>query len=128
MNHAYPSVKDAIDIHDALIDKLGGASGIISEAALDAAINRPQSGYYGSIIEEAAALMESIANNHPFVDGNKRTSFAVCDTFLKMNGYYIHCDNVEAYETLINMFETDSFNFSKLCAWLEEKVKPQPIA
>ncbi|MDE0432064.1 MAG: type II toxin-antitoxin system death-on-curing family toxin [Caldilineaceae bacterium] len=44
-------------------------------------------GYDESLIEEAAALLESLANNDPFVDGNKRTAFAITDTFLHLNGY-----------------------------------------
>ena len=66
------------------------------EGALASAIMRPQLGYYDSLIEEAAALLESLANNHPFVDGNKRTAVAVTDTFLRLNGHYIDCDNEEA--------------------------------
>ena len=47
---------------------------------------RPQIGYYDGFIEEAAALLESLAMNHPFVDGNKRVAFAVTEVFLRMNG------------------------------------------
>jgi death-on-curing protein len=65
--------------------------------ALEAALLRPQLGYYEGLIEEAAALMESLANNHPFIDGNKRVAFFVTDTFLRMNGQYIDCDNSKAY-------------------------------
>lgn len=48
--------------------------------------------YYTDIIEEAAALMESLLINHPFVDGNKRVAFAVCDVFLDINGYDLDAD------------------------------------
>jgi death-on-curing protein len=67
--------------------------------------------------------MESLANNHPFVDGNKRVAFFVTDTFLRMNGYYIDCDNEEAYAFLIGLFETNQFRFSELEPWLEAKIK-----
>ena len=43
--------------------------------------------------------MESLANNHPFVDGNKRVAFAVTDAFLRMNGHFLDCDSDEAYAT-----------------------------
>ena len=56
-------------------------------AALEAALARPQAGYYRDIIEEAAALLESLSENQPFVDGNKRTAIAVAAAFLRVNGY-----------------------------------------
>lgn len=128
MSHVYPTVKDAVAAHDALIEKYGGSFGILDEGALEAAINRPQTGYYNSIIEEAAALMESLAMNHPFIDGNKRTAFAVCDGFLRINGYYIDCDSIDAYRSIMGMFETNSFTFVSLCDWPGKIVKPKPRA
>ena len=68
--------------------------------------------------------MESLANNHAFVDGNKRVAFFVTDTFLRMNGHFINCDNDEAYAVFMRMFETSSFRFTELNSWLEEKVEP----
>ena len=86
MNYNYPEIGEAIAIHDALIREFGGSMGIRDEGALASALMRPQLGYYDSLIEEAAALMESLANNHPFVDGNKRVAFFVTDAFLRLNG------------------------------------------
>ena len=123
MRYNYPEIGEAIAIHDALIEEFGGAMGLRDEAALAAALMRPQLGYYNSLIEEAAALLESLANNHPFVDGNKRTALAVTDTFLHLNGYFIDCDSREAYDFFMGLFEKNSFRFAQLCPWLEEKVK-----
>ncbi len=67
MSYDYPEIGEAIAIHDALIHELGGAPGLRDEGALAAALMRPQLGYYDSPIEEAAALLENLANNHPFV-------------------------------------------------------------
>ena len=86
MTRVYPEIGEAIAIHDALIGEFGGTPGIRDEGALASAIMRPQLGYYDSLVEEAAALMESLANNHPFVDGNKRAAFFVTDAFLRLNG------------------------------------------
>ncbi|MCY3994359.1 MAG: type II toxin-antitoxin system death-on-curing family toxin [Caldilineaceae bacterium] len=97
MSHDHPEIGEAIAIHDALIDEFCGAPGLRDEGALAAALMRPQLGYYDSLIEEAAALLESLANNYPFVDGNKRTTFAVTDIFLHLHGYYIDCDSREAF-------------------------------
>lgn len=123
MKHNYPEIGEAIAMHGALIHEFGGSVGMRDEGALASALMRPQLGYYDSLIEEAAAMMESLANNHPFVDGNKRIAFFVTDAFLRLNGHFIDCDNVEAYEFFIGLFEEKSFRFAQLCPWLEEKVR-----
>ena len=109
--------------HDALIRRHGGASGIRDEGALASALMRPQIGYYDGLIQEAAAMMESLAMNHPFIDGNKRVAFAVTDAFLRMNGYFIDCDDEEAYAFFMDLFETGTFRFAQLNSWLEQHVQ-----
>ena len=123
MTHDFPTIQEVIAMHDALIGAFGGTTGIRDEGALASALMRPQLGYYDSLIQEAAALMESLANNHAFLDGNKRIAFFVTDTFLRMNGQFIDCDSDEAYAFFMQLFETGSFRFTQLHAWLEEKVR-----
>ena len=122
--HEFPTIEEVIAIHDVAIHEFGGSLGLRDAGALDSALMRPQLGYYNDITEEAAALMESLAMNHPFVDGNKRTAFYATDTFLRKNGHFIDCDNDEAYEFFMQLFETNSFRFAQLHAWLEQHVKP----
>ena len=124
MTHDFPTIEEVIAMHNALISAFGGSLGILDEGALASALMRPQLGYYDGLIQEAAALMESLANNHAFVDGNKRVAFFVTDTFLRMNGHFINCDNDEAYSFFMRMFEASSFRFTELNSWLEEKVEP----
>ena len=124
MTHDFPTIEEVMDMHDALIRTFGGAPGLRDEDALISALARPQLGYYEGIVQEAAALMESLANNHAFVDGNKRIAFFATDTFLRMNGHFIKCDNDEAYAFFMRRFETHSFRFSELSSWLEQKVEP----
>jgi death-on-curing protein len=124
MTHDFPTTQEVITIHEVLIEEFGGAPGIRDEADLISALMRPQLGYYDTLIQGAAALMGSLANNHPFVDGNKRVAFFVADTFLRMNGYYIDCDNEEAYEFLIGLFEINRFRFAELETWLEARARP----
>lgn len=126
MTHQFPALDEVLEMHDALIDTFGGAHGIRDMGALDSAILRPQMGYYNSLIEEAAAMMESLSNNHPFIDGNKRVAFFVTDEFLRMNGYSLDCDNETAYSFFIGLYETASFRFANLVPWLEEHVKRLP--
>ncbi len=72
-----------------LIERFGGLHGVRDPGAVEAAVFRPQIGYYNSLEEEAAALMESLGANHGFVDGNKRIAFAATDVFLRRNGLYL---------------------------------------
>ncbi|MYH63135.1 MAG: type II toxin-antitoxin system death-on-curing family toxin [Caldilineaceae bacterium SB0675_bin_29] len=124
MNHNFPTILEVVTIHSVLIEEFGGTPGIRDQGALASALMRPQLGYYSGLIEEAAALMESLANNHPFVDGNKRVAFFVTDVFLRLNGQYIDCDSLEAFEFFMRLFETNSFRYAALLPWLEAKVQP----
>lgn len=123
MNHQFLSIEEAIVIHDDQIARFGGSLGLRDEGALASALLRPQIGYYDGLIQEAAALMESLAMNHAFVDGNKRVSFFVTDAFLRLNDHFIDCDDEEAYSFFMSLFETNSFRFAELSVWLEEHVK-----
>ena len=122
--HDFPTVEEVLAIHDIAVREFGGSAGLRDPGALDSALMRPQLGYYSDLIEEAAALMESLAMNHPFVDGNKRTAFFTTDAFLRKNSQFIDCDNNEAYEFFMSLFETHSFRFAQLHAWLEQHIKP----
>ncbi|MXX53940.1 MAG: type II toxin-antitoxin system death-on-curing family toxin [Dehalococcoidia bacterium] len=124
MTHDFPNLEEVIAMQKSLIEEFGGAIGIRDQASLESALLRPQIGYYDSIVQEAAALMESLAVNHPFIDGNKRTAFFVTDAFLRMNGHHIVCDNDEAYTFFITLFENNSFRFDNLVPWLDDKVRP----
>ena len=126
MNRDFPTTEEVVSIHDVAIREFGGSMGLRDIGALESAILRPQMGYYDGIIEEAAAMLESLAMNHPFVDGNKRTAFYATDTFLRKNGHFIDCDNDEAYAFFMQLFQTNSFRFAELKVWLDEHVKPLP--
>ena len=117
------TIDELLVIHQRLIEEFGGSPGLIDKGALESALMRPQTGYYQDIIEESAALMESLAMNHPFVDGNKRVAFFGTDTFLRLNGYYIDCDNYKAYSYFMKLFESNAFRFKNLLEWLRNKVK-----
>ena len=118
------TIDELLAMHQKLIEEFGGSPGLRDKGALESALMRPQIGYYQDIIEESAAFMESLAMNHPFVDGNKRIAFFATDTFLRVNGYYIDCDNEETYDYFIKLFELNAFRFDNLVEWLREKVKP----
>ena len=118
----YLTVPDVLAIHSILIQRYGGTHGIRDRGALESALFRLQSGYYADIVSEAAALMESLAINHPFVDGNKRVAFAATDIFLRINGYRINCESMIIYTDMMQMFDTGSFDLSHLEPWLRKLV------
>ena len=120
----YLTVDEVIVIHEFLINEFGGSSGIRDIPALESALARPQTGHYTNIFEESAALMESLAINHPFIDGNKRVSFFVTDVFLRLNGYYVDCDSQTAHKYFMDLFESNKFKYKSLLSWLEKHIKP----
>jgi death on curing protein len=122
----YVTTADALFFHKQLIERYGGAPGIRDVGALESALHRPQTGYYDTLVHEAAALLESLVQNHPFVDGNKRVAFAVVDVFLRINGYSIAADSNSIYKLMIQLFEARSFNMEHLVPWLQEIVRPRP--
>lgn len=120
----YPTVAEAIEIHRQLIDEFGGSHGVRDKGRLEAAIFRPQVGYYGDLVEEAAALMESLAKNHAFLDGNKRVAFVLTDVFLRLNGYFLQVDAVAARDFICGAMERGEFRFGPIRDWIAASVQP----
>src|SRR5258708_22301755 len=106
----YLTVAEVLAIHADQIKRYGGAHGVRDPGLLEAALYRPQTGYYADLIEEAAALWESLSQNHPFIDGNKRTAFAVTYTFLAINGARITADAEATYGFLAELYATNQFS------------------
>jgi death-on-curing protein len=119
----YPTVAEAIEMHRQLIHEFGGIQGLRDRGLLEAAIFRPQSGYYDDLVHEAAALMESLASNHPFIDGNKRASFAITDTFLRLNGYYIEVETPSAHKFITESIERRQLRIGPIRSWLSVNVR-----
>ena len=119
----YLTVGEVLQIHHQLIDNYGGIHGVRDKGLLESAVFRPQIGYYNSIAEEAAALMESLANNHPFLDGNKRIAFAAAHTFLLVNGYDLEVDPLGAYDFVMHSIERGEFRFAPIVKWINDHVR-----
>ncbi len=124
MTSRYLTRTEVLLIHARQLEQFGGAQSIRDPGQLESAIFRPQTGYYEDVFQEAAALWESLSQNHPFADGNKRTSFAAADTFLLMNGWVIEVDQDEAYGFIIGLYEMGRFCFEELDAWIRLKATP----
>lgn len=113
-----------MDVHDRLIARFGGSLGIRDRGALKSALARPQSGYYTDLIQEAAALWESLSQNHPFLDGNKRVAVTVTAAFLTVNGYRLLFDDIEAVAFLLRLYESGTLRFQELETWLRHHAQP----
>jgi len=107
-----------------VIDEFGGADGVRDLGALEAAVFRPQTGYYEDSIAEAAALFESIVQNHPFLDGNKRTALAAADVHLRMNGLELAGDSMEHHRFVIGLMEDGDLDWRAIDSWLRRSVDP----
>jgi len=119
----YLTVVEVLAFHEVLIDEFGGATGVRDIGALEAALFRPQTGYYRDVIDEAAALLESLVQNHPFVDGNKRVGFAVMDVFLRLNGRVLDVDDLDAHEFLVTLIERHELELAAIDVWLQDHVR-----
>ena len=114
----YLTLPEVLAIHADQIERYGGSQGVRDAGLLEAALYRPQTGYYADLIEEAAALWESLAQNHAFIDGNKRTAFAATYTFLAINGAHLAVEADEAYAFIMGLHEAGTFQFDQLVLWL----------
>lgn len=119
----YVALGEALAIHQDQIERYGGSAGVRDRGLLEAALLRPQSGYYASLIEEAAALWESLSQNHPFIDSDKRTAFAVTYTFLAINGARITASAAETETFLLGLYSAGTFDASHLTGWLRDNMR-----
>src|SRR5208283_88864 len=120
----YLTVAEVYRMQHRLIELFGGRHGVRDKGAVEAAVFRPQTGYYTSLEEEAATLMESLGNNHGFLDGNKRIAFAAADVFLRRNGFYIQVKAGAGYEFINGSIERHEFRFAKIVDWIRQHMKP----
>ena len=116
------SVDEVLEIHRALIGRFGGANGVRDKGLLESALYRPQSGYYEDLVEMAAAMFESLINNHPFIDGNKRVAFFSTDVFLRLNGYKILVNSRSTYDFLMALFASNSCDLEHLGPWIRSVI------
>lgn len=110
-------------MHRTLIERYGGSPGLRDPGALESALFRPQSGYYADVIAEAGALFESLAMNHPFVDGKKRVAFACVDVFLRVNGCRIRAKSNGVERWMLGHLEKGTFGLETIEPWLRKHVR-----
>lgn len=118
----FPSLEEALELHRQLIHRFGGIEGVHDFGLLESALYRPQTGYYEDVIQMAAALMESLFINHPFLDGNKRVAFFLTDIFLRMNGWKIKVSPKAGHRFILAMLKGKAPRYAKIEKWLRHHV------
>lgn len=119
-------------IHDRQVAEHGGSAGVRDEGLLESALARPQQLHaYGDpapdLADLAAALAYGLARNHPFVDGNKRTAAACCETYVELNGAKIEADDPELFPRYLALAE-GTLAERDFAAWLRERLRLAPRA
>ena len=122
------TVEEAIKRHNRLIEQFGGATGIRDLNGLEAALARPYATFdrqelYPTAIDKAAAILESLVINHPFVDGNKRIAYGLMFLILAENGFTLTVSKDEQYTFVISA-STGEIRFDEIKSWLEINTSP----
>ena len=124
----YLSLGEIVDLHQALLEQTGGATGIRDLGMLESALAQPRATFGGTdlhptLVQKAAALGFSLTLNHPFVDGNKRVAHAAMEVFLLLNGIDLNA-TIDDQERLMLDLADGRITREQLILWLENHVKP----
>lgn len=114
MSFNYLIPDDIIFIHDQMIRRYSGSTGIRDMNLLTAAISQIRQPYYETIETKAAALLRNLMFDHPFVDGNKRTACAAFHVFLLINGFDLNISPKEMFTFVKSLFEDSATVMKKL--------------
>lgn len=118
----YLTLDDALHIHAEQLRLFGGAAGVRDLGLIESALLRPQTGYYADLVEQAAALWESLAMHHGLDEGNERVAFACMDIFLGLNGARLDADPDAVIAFIYGHLEAGTFCKPVLEAWLRNNV------
>jgi death on curing protein len=126
----YLTLPEVLEAHERILRQSGGEPGLLNLGALESALAQPRMTFdgqdlYPTMVEKAAALGFSLIQNHPFVDGNKRTAHAAMETFLVLNGYQIHA-TVEEQEDAILKVAAGKSGREAFTEWLRRHVQSMP--
>lgn len=118
------TAQQVLFIHARLIDETGGEHGIRDLGLLQSAVARPRATFdgkelYPELFQKAAALVQSLSQNHPFVDGNKRTAITAAALFLHQNGYRLQATN-NAVERFALMVADERPSLDEIATWFRD--------
>jgi death-on-curing protein len=120
----FPTLEEALELHRLVLERFGGQPGARDLGMLQSAIGRPQTGYYDTLWQQTAALLQSLAMNHPFIDGNKRVAFALTATFLRMNKYRLVVTAADGEAFLLQKVIAGRADVTEIAGWLESHTRP----
>lgn len=124
----YLAAEQVRRIHERQIQRFGGSGGVRDPGAQEAAISRPQATFGGEDLypdpaTKAAALLESLVSNHPFVDGNKRTATMSAELFLLFNGFELLADDDDLYQVTMAAARGE-LGAEELAIWFRQRLEP----
>lgn len=99
-----------------------GREGVGSLHLIESALARPYSGYHRPIARKASAVLESMVNNHGFIDGNKRTAWLLTELLIERSGYELAIPPEEPIDDLVVAVASGAINFDELVAWFSERI------
>ena len=122
----YLTLSEALELHRRVIGQSRGALGVLNLGALESALAQPRMTFggrelYPSIVDKAAALGYSLIQNHPFLDGNKRTGHAAMEVFLFLNGSEIQA-SVDEQERIVLQVASSEMDREAFTLWLRDHV------
>jgi death-on-curing protein len=125
----YLTLSEALELHRRVIGQSGGALGVLNLGALESALAQPRMTFegrdlYPAIVNKAAALGYSLIQNHPFIDGNKRTGHAAMEVFLLLNGFEIQ-SSVDEQERIVLEVASGEIDREAFTVWLRDHVVAQ---
>jgi death-on-curing protein len=126
----YLTLAEVVELHELVLEAAGGAAGVRDLGGLESALAQPKASFEGqdlhqTLVEKAAALCFSLVQNHPFVDGNKRTAHAAMETFLVLNGNEIEA-SVDEQERVMIEISAGRLQRAQLVEWLQDHVRTVP--
>jgi len=124
----YLSIEQVVELHKEQLARYGGATGLRDRGGLESALARPAMTFggedlYADVASKAAALMHSLALNHPFLDGNKRVAAHAAIVFVELNGYEFVATPEELVAITLAVAE-GKVQAEALAIWFRQRLRP----
>jgi death-on-curing protein len=120
----FPTLEETLELHRLVLARFGGQPGARDLGMLQSTLGRPQTGYYDTLWQQAAALLQSLAMSHAFIDGNKRVAFALTATFLRMNKHRLVVTATDGEAFLLQRVIAGRADVAEIAGWLESHSRP----
>lgn len=125
------TVRQVLILHERMIQKYGGSSGVRDMGMLESAVGRPFATFggedlYPDVFMKAGAFIQSIVKNHPFIDGNKRTAFSGTAAFLLTNRVFISANTDQVVKFMLKV-ANENISVDEIAVWLKRRTKIKNI-